>query len=700
MTNRPPSRTSTPTDNIASFPTPFDAPRSNHGPPSVISSRLTDVDENEDPPYPNASRVQGVTGPVGEPGLPPSRPSSMSTIKNRNYSQPPPSRRGAGAHGPSPGTLSGSGEPVSHRPATATSRTHVSGIQSSAFFRPMSANRLQQQRSQRPGSLVGRSSMSHDGQSDMVRNSYRNSIASNPSQGHPLGLHHEHDGEGLPPPSRGTEFSDRDLPDRTTANTTPTGGDTVRSRGESIAPLQKPNPNLHLDVSGANRSGSGLAPPQKSPRSFRSSFMIASRGPNSGSLRPQGQGHEKLSSAASSPRLAAADATADAAIAKAEAQKEANLGRNYQYFTGNTVFCWGGRLQNTRDRPVSIGTGLLVVVPAALFLGFSAPWLWLHVSPAIPILFSYLLLMCMSSFFHASLSDPGILPRNLHPFPPSDPNDDPLAVGPPTTEWVMVKSAAAKTSAMEVPTKYCKSCNIWRPPRAHHCRVCDNCIETQDHHCVWLNNCVGRRNYRYFFVFVASGTLLGAFLFGGSLAHLLVWMHQEPGRSFGDAINKWRVPFAMLIYGILVTWYPASLWGYHLFLIARGETTREYLNSHKFLKKDRHRPFTQAGLIKNLRAVLLRPRPPTYLNFKKRYEEGDQRFGEHRSKRTAPLSEGQQGGVEMQDVASTTAGSIVQQGFQGPFAAQQRRAGATSPANSTPRSLPGSAGGGGGGGGA
>lgn len=224
----------------------------------------------------------------------------------------------------------------------------------------------------------------------------------------------------------------------------------------------------------------------------------------------------------------------------------------------------------------------------------------------------------------------------------------------------MVVSATGSNAAMEVPTKYCKSCNIWRPPRAHHCRVCDNCIETQDHHCVWLNNCIGRRNYRYFFTFVTSATLLGVYLLAASLIHILEWRSQN-STSFGAAINKWRVPFAMCIYGVLGTPYPLSLGLYHLFLMGRGETTREYLNSHKFIKKDRHRPFTQGNLIKNLVAVLVRPKPPTYLHFKRPYEEGDQRFGPRRGKKSASLPAEQQGSsVEMQDVRTTS------QGFQGP----------------------------------
>jgi palmitoyltransferase ZDHHC9/14/18 len=221
----------------------------------------------------------------------------------------------------------------------------------------------------------------------------------------------------------------------------------------------------------------------------------------------------------------------------------------------------------------------------------------------------------------------------------------------------MVKLAHS-SGAMDVPVKYCRTCNIWRPPRCYHCRVCDNCVETLDHHCVWLNNCVGRRNYRYFFSFVTFASILGFFLIGASLAHILVYQSRE-GISFGQAIDRWRVPFAMVIYGALAAPYPASLWGYHLFLMGRGETTREYIASHKLKKSDRHRPFTQGNFFRNWIVVLCRPRAPTYMDFKKPYTPGDQRFAFTMRKLWRDDVEAQEG-MEMQQMAGA------QPSFQGP----------------------------------
>ncbi|KAK2808184.1 Eukaryotic peptide chain release factor GTP-binding subunit [Emmonsiellopsis sp. PD_5] len=604
-TNPPPS---------PSLPNP-DAPR----PVSYISTHMTDI-ASED----------------GDASRPPTAISSQPT-----WSQPPPSRRG-----PPPARNSmaaSSNQGATSRPPSSSSRmsrTHIPSLTAHGFFRPMSSQRLQAQRSGRPANTPAAAPMSsEDGMSDLGSQARRSLISNHTVLHGPA----SHDNE-IPPPSRGTEFTDPVMPDRGTSNASPTGNTTVRSLGESVRLLQdrsqKAAPShLNLGKNYNKPASSSQDPAQKSPMSFRSGFLMPSK--NEAQDPRDSRNHERLSSAASTPGSAPQKTP--------RLEEKPNLGKNYEYFAGNTIFWFGGRFQNSRDKPVNIATGIMVVLPACLFFGYSAPWLWNNASPAIPIIFAYIFYLCFSSFLHASMVDPGIIPRNLHQMPPTDPTEDPLTLGPPTNDWVMIKLATSDVAAMDVPVKYCRTCNIWRPPRCYHCRVCDNCIETLDHHCVWLNNCVGRRNYRYFFTFVSSATILALFLMGASLGHCLGYASQEH-ISFGEAIQNCRAPFAMFLYGLLAAPYPASLWAYHFFLMGRGETTREYLNSHKFPKADRHRPFTQGNILRNWIAVLLRPRPPTYVQFKNRYEEGDQRFPSEKRKNRPRDLEAQAGGLEMHEV--------------------------------------------------
>ena len=123
---------------------------------------------------------------------------------------------------------------------------------------------------------------------------------------------------------------------------------------------------------------------------------------------------------------------------------------------------------------------------------------------------------------------------------------------------------------------------------------------------------------------------MGLYLIGVSFAQIAVYARRE-GVSFGEAAGHSRIAIALIIYSIIGLLYPAALTGYHLFLMARGETTREFLNSHKLLKQDRYRAFTQGSMWRNWVVVLCRPRPPTYYRFKDLYEEGDQRFGERQT---------------------------------------------------------------------
>lgn len=64
----------------------------------------------------------------------------------------------------------------------------------------------------------------------------------------------------------------------------------------------------------------------------------------------------------------------------------------------------------------------------------------------------------------------------------------------------------------------------------------------------------------------------------------MVWK-EERGVSFQEAIKTLRVPFAMLLYGALAAPYPLALTLYHVFLMARGETTREYVSWTALIQK-------------------------------------------------------------------------------------------------------------------
>ncbi|KAI1823753.1 palmitoyltransferase ERF2 [Xylaria intraflava] len=597
------------------------SPISPRSPPSILSSRMTDIaSQDGDEPEPDPPKSKRTSEP---------RPGTAKT--GGSHSQP---LRQSLQRVSVSGSISG-GRPMSS--GSRTGRSHAP-LASQAFFRPMSSQKLQAQRGLTRLPSLSQRQPSIDDLPDEDDQSHiaPHHVFVSESTGRNNQPTNNPDDAQLPP-SRGTEITEPY--DRITTTTSPTHGYyPSASVADSTRPLRQKQVeerglSLNLDMSNNYRNVNNQpSSPTRTPRSFTSSLFIPGAG-DSGTNRPNHNMHgaEKLSSGASSPRLMAKASRAPEIKTK-EAQPNAKLGRNHEYFEGNTVFCLNGRLQNTRHRPINIGTGFLMVLPAALFFGACAPYLWHHLSPAVPIVFAYIFFIAMSSFLRASASDPGILPRNLHQFPPVDENEDPLRLAPPTNDWTLIKSAESNIAAMEVPTKFCRSCNIWRPPRAHHCRLCDNCVETQDHHCVWVNNCVGRRNYRYFFTFVTATTIMGLYLIGACLAQIIIYSHLE-GVSFGQAVDHFRIAFALVVYGFIGFLYPVALTGYHLFLMGRGETTREFLNSHKLLKQDRYRAFTQGNILKNWMVVLCRPRPPTYYRFKERYEAGDQRFGVRRSLR-------------------------------------------------------------------
>ncbi|KAI4322532.1 hypothetical protein L6164_022216 [Bauhinia variegata] len=80
-----------------------------------------------------------------------------------------------------------------------------------------------------------------------------------------------------------------------------------------------------------------------------------------------------------------------------------------------------------------------------------------------------------------SAIDPGIIPRNYEEYSESEE----IGAGDGRR-----RNKKVTINGVEVKLKYCRVCQIFRPPRSCHCAICDNCVERFDHHCPWIGQCI------------------------------------------------------------------------------------------------------------------------------------------------------------------------------------------------------------------
>ncbi|XP_025914446.1 palmitoyltransferase ZDHHC5 [Apteryx rowi] len=248
----------------------------------------------------------------------------------------------------------------------------------------------------------------------------------------------------------------------------------------------------------------------------------------------------------------------------------------------------GKRFKPSKYVPVS-AAAIFLVGATTLFFAFTCPGLSLYVSPVIPIYNAVVFLFVLANFSMATFMDPGIFPRAEED---EDKEDDFRA---PLYKTVEIKG-------IQVRMKWCATCRFYRPPRCSHCSVCDNCVEEFDHHCPWVNNCIGRRNYRYFFLFLLSLTthIMGVFGFG--LLYVLYQVEELSG-------VRMAVTMAVMCVAGLFFIPVAGLTGFHVVLVARGRTTNEQVTG-KF--RGGVNPFTN-GCCKNVSRVLCSSPAPRYL---------------------------------------------------------------------------------------
>ncbi|KAK8487287.1 hypothetical protein V6N11_012790 [Hibiscus sabdariffa] len=185
-------------------------------------------------------------------------------------------------------------------------------------------------------------------------------------------------------------------------------------------------------------------------------------------------------------------------------------------------------------------------------------------SAVVLILFHFLLVMLLWSYFSVVLTDPGSVPPNWRPTADEERGEaDPLN----DSEFNGLPSDSSNQRI-----RYCRKCNQLKPPRCHHCSVCGRCVLKMDHHCVWVVNCVGAQNYKYFLLFLFYTFLETTLVTLALLSNFLTFFSDEefpgtPGTLATTFISfVLNLAFALSVLGFLIM---------HISLVTANTTTIE-----------------------------------------------------------------------------------------------------------------------------
>ncbi|GFZ03925.1 DHHC-type zinc finger family protein [Actinidia rufa] len=288
--------------------------------------------------------------------------------------------------------------------------------------------------------------------------------------------------------------------------------------------------------------------------------------------------------------------------------------RTYQAWKGSNIFLLQGRFIFGPDVRSLLLTVFLIVAPVTVFCVFVARKLMDDFSHDLGILVMVvvivftlydLLLLLMTAG-----RDPGIIPRNDHP-PEPESYDGNAEVGSGQTPLSRVRIKDVVVNGVTVKIKYCDTCMLYRPPRCSHCSICNNCVEKFDHHCPWVGQCIGLRNYRFFFMFVSSTTILCIYVFGFCSVYIKKIMDSER-TSIWKAVAKTPASIALIIYTFIAVWFVGGLTVFHLYLIGTNQSTYE---NFRYRYDRLGNPYNR-GVIRNFKEVFFTIIPPSKNKFR------------------------------------------------------------------------------------
>ncbi|KAI3959863.1 hypothetical protein MKW92_015198 [Papaver armeniacum] len=300
--------------------------------------------------------------------------------------------------------------------------------------------------------------------------------------------------------------------------------------------------------------------------------------------------------------------------------------RVYQVWKGSNKFFFGGRLVFGPDAKSLLVTVLLILIPSVLFCTLVVRHIRHEFNNAgyvILVVAILLAIYVLGLLLVTSARDPGIVPRASHP-PEEDFNYESSASvdasGRHTPSLQFPRTKEVHVNGMVVRVKYCDTCMLYRPPRCSHCSICNNCVEKFDHHCPWVGQCIGLRNYRYFFMFVSSATILCIYVFSISALYIKILMNRDQGTVW-RAMKESPASVVLMAYCFISLWFVGGLTGFHLYLIGTNQTTYENFR----YRADSRLNVYNRGCVNNFIEVFCTPIKPSKNKFRSFVQQEVQR---------------------------------------------------------------------------